>query len=513
MCDWFEAHVKQWLEARKDPATAYKLNLAILVPRRVGKSTIFTKAGLMWIALQDPEASCYIGSEKAEFAEDFLQPVKEILKGNDGYAKFPWLYGIWYDTSREWKRGYVVHAARKNAARGDPSFGTWGVKSGLTSKHPDILCLDDPTSYEKMGGDANWLFTVNEHIASLEPVIEKDGLMIWVGTRYSDGDHFGNYFRLEGVKSVAGMRMPNVPIKPDGKWNVYFIDARDPDNNDIPTCPSIWSDADLVNYEKQHPIRYMAQVRNNPTTSKFSPITREDILGYIVDPGTVSLKGLWVSIHIDTAFKKLVTQVRGDETVIVMWGHLRNGTGDVVYLGGYGSNYWQAEDLLVKLVWCVQDMRMKGARVRMITDEPELGGKIGAWELLIRNYFNDRMIPCPPINLLPRGSQQKVARLTIAADFWKDGHVKLLRDAPGLEPLIDQMSKIGASMHDDWADAAADVFHKDVYQQMSMLESRAQTEEIGHPMDSILKGTPNIQGIYDYLQDSGILDRYSNRVI
>ena len=149
LCDWFQSQIEPWLAARKH-GIGYPLYLMVLVPRDVGKTTVITQAGLSWIHLLDPDISTYMGSERTDFAVDNLTPVKNILAGDDPYSRFAWLYGNWCDPQREWKQNQLVHAARTNLSRKEPSFGIWGVESGLTGKHPDVLCLDDPTSYEKM---------------------------------------------------------------------------------------------------------------------------------------------------------------------------------------------------------------------------------------------------------------------------------------------------------------------------------------------------------------------------
>jgi hypothetical protein len=67
--------------------------------------------------------------------------------------------------------------------------------------------------------------------------------------------------------------------------------------------------------------------------------------------------------------------------------------------------------------------------------------------------------------------------------------MKLLKDAPGLELLLDQMTKIGMSDYNDHADATADCFHKAVY---SIVWPSAAPETKGeisnNPFDDILKG-------------------------
>lgn len=499
MCDWFEFHVKEWQAWRKAKVKKKK-HLAILVPRGLGKTTIFTQAGLLWLHLHDSELSTYVGSEKLEFAADYMASIKAAIDGTDQFSRFSWLYGNWYDPTRVWKAAMFTHAARQDLLRKEPSFGTWGVESGLTGKHPDVLCLDDPTTYEKLAAHYNWLDTVNSHMDSLIPVLAADGLFMIVGTRYHDGDHFGRAFRIDGVRSLAGMPLPEVIPNEAGRWDVYFMAARDERGRVM--CPTVWSDEELLAYEKKDPLKYAAQVMNDPASSEFNPLTMTQIDAAMIDDREVP-RNLVYSIHTDTAFKSIASQSRGDESVIQIWGHPRDGSGDVYFIEGYSSHLWRAEQFAEKIAMLVQKYKKSGKRIRMITDERTVGGKDGAWELALQSFCNNAGVALPAFVTLQRGGRKKIQRIIEAASFWADGHVRLPKNAPGVERLVAQMSRIGSSAHDDWSDAAADVFHKDVYQVLHRVEEKDDEEQFSarRPMD-------------DYLRDGGLgMDMYNAEVL
>lgn len=471
ICDWYEGHIREWLTWRAAGEKRVKF-LSLLVSRDVGKSALITKAGQLWLHLQDPELSSYTGSEKTEFAVDFLQSIKAVIDGSDPGAMFTTLYGNWYDPRRTWKTENVVHAMRLSATRTEPSFGTWGVESGITGKHPDALFLDDPISYEKMALHSNWLRTVNSHMDSLIPVLKKDGLICLVGTRYHDGDHFGRCFRIDGVKSITGMKPPDVQVKPEGLWDLYFLAARDEAGH--PAMPNIWTETALRRYEANDPLKYAAQLLNDPANSEFNPLTLTQVRECIVDDKDVPWKMLHYTLHMDTAFKTLERQASGDETVLQVWGHEPR-TGLVWFIEGFGSNVWRAEECAEKVAMLCQKYKKAGRRLAMLTDEQGMGGKDGAWELALQSYCHNLGVGLPPFTTLQRG-KKKLQRIVEAAAFWCDGKVKLPKNAPGVERLIEQMSRIGSSAHDDWADTAADVFHPKCYQ---VLHKRGETDEDG----------------------------------
>lgn len=468
--------------------SAYQLNVAIVVPRECAKTTLITQAGQMWCHLQDADLSTYTGSETMSRAAEFLSSNKMVLTGVDPYSRFAWLYGNWgVDGSRRWKTDGIVHSARKNVSRKEHSMGTWGVEQGLTGTHPDMLFFDDPTSYEKMAAHLAWLEIVNNHVTSLIPVVKGDGANIWVGTRYHDGDHFGTAFRLEGVQSIAGMALPDFSTSPNGKWHVYFLQGRHPDGK--PSIPHIWSDKRMKEYERKDPLRYAAQIMNDPSSSEFNPLTRAQADQCFIAPNRIPWRRLSYTIHMDTAFKSQDRQARGDESVIQVWGHSRDGSGNVYYKEGYSSNIWRAEDFCQKIVLILQKLKAEGLRVRMMTDEIEPGGKRGTWEMVVQSFCASAGVICPPMITLLRGGRRKTQRMITAASYWVDAHVFLPSEAPGTEKLIDQMTRIGSSAHDDWADCAADVFHVDVYNVMHRLGGEQEASEAPpvNPWDDVLK--------------------------
>lgn len=460
LCDWFELHVRDWLQNRSKGLNSQKY-LMVLIPRRAGKTTVITQAGLLWLHLQDPDLSTYIGSEKEELASVILQPLKTTLSGEDPFSRWVWLYGNWYTKNRQWKTNLAIHAARHNMSKKEPSFGTWGVESGLTGKHPDVLCLDDPTTYEKIASHSNWLETVNNHIASLFPVMQSNGLFIAVGTRYSDGDHFGKAIRVDGIKTWTGHTKSNIKIDPLGLWDSFYMAGRKADNT--PALPEIWSEEQMRHYEANDPLKYAAQVLNDPSASKYNPLTRDQVLKCVITPNEIP-KDLRVFFHADTAFKTQATQGRGDHTTLVINGHTYDGTGRVYVLEVQGSNWWRAEDFLKLLVEKVGEYKRKGYKIGAITDDKQVGGHEGSWALNIQNAFTDSKVYPPAFIPLSRQNRtKKEVRHVHAAAHVVDGRVFFANNCPNLERLLEQLTHIGANFQDDYIDAFSDSFVPEIY--------------------------------------------------
>jgi hypothetical protein len=482
ICDWLQGHVEEW-ESWRAQGIKRRKKLALIIPRFCGKTVTATKALSLWAHVRNPNLASMIGSEVITKANDFLRPVKAVMAGEDPYAWFAWLYGNWYHRDRQWTGSQVTHGARKIIGRTEPSFATWGVETGIVGLHPDWGILDDPISEEKLKDAGTWLTTVNNHVAALRPAFRTDSFFMFALTRYRDNDVAGTYLNLEGVKTWTGMkpREGTIDIKENGEWHVYFLQARNEVGETI--LPEIWSTEELNSYEDTKPAEFAAQMMNEPGTGEHMALTAEQVDQLWIDekdlPGALT-----ISIHTDTAFKDRERRGQGDESVIEVWGHDPRGNGDVYYLEGYGSNSWRAEDFTDRLVSLVQTLKKKGRRIRCITDEKAVGGKDGIWENALRSAFANVGIPCPRLIFFSRSGTRKgykLRRMQEAVSFWVDGHVRIVRASPGSQKLIHQMIRLGVVGHDDWADAAADVFADEVYRPMLLPEADDPAESGGWP--------------------------------
>jgi len=482
VADWFQQHVDLWFE-RRAIGIVEQTHLALVIPRELGKTTL-SQALQLWIQVRDPEVSIYVGSERTELSQKILGGMKAVLDGSDPYAMFNTLYGNWSTQARSWTGKEITHAARKNTSRKDPSFGTFAVETSIVGAHPDVWIHDDPISYERMTSDTNWLATVNSQVTSMVPVVQADGLIVWVGTRYDDDDHLGVAFRDEGVATLTGMETDSITASDGGKWHVYFLSARDKDEK--PTAPKTWPEKRLKDYQRRDPLRYAAQVLNDPAISEFNPITRDQIQQCRIPSKDVPWHLLRYAICFDTAFAHGERRVAKDETVMVIHGYPRNGSGDVYVCEIYGSPLWRAEDFAKQMVAIVQRYRKQGRKVFALAgDFFASGGRGGTLELALRNFFSDVGEPMPMFYEFNRNKgKSKIERIVNAATFWVDGHVKWVEGAPGMSHLLEQMAKIGQmmvnpKMKDDYVDAHADAFQPELYQPMKRVAQQKPPWEHG----------------------------------
>lgn len=488
LCDWYERHVKEWLADRKAGRGKLK-KLMIVVPRDFGKTTLLAQAGQAWLHLHDKELATYTGCETATRAKEILSGIKSVIGGEDRYARYTWLYGNERHPKRSWKLDSVVTASRTNLTRRDASYGVWAVESGLVGMHPDVCFLDDPNTYERMESNKDWLDVVNRHIDTLVPVFQRDSLWVFTLTRYGDGDHAGKNVEHEGVVTCEGMPMPGLKLDPNGLWHVFFMDAVD--DNEIPIMPKIWPKERIESFMRRNPERYWAQVRNNPTQTPYNVLTRSQADRMVVGPKEIDLKKLRVSLHFDTAFNSPMRKQRGDYSVISAVGHEPK-TGVCVFLGARASRDWTIKEFDTELVASINEWRAKCARVMCMTDEEDIGGKPGIWEAHVHTALVSGGIKqIPKLILIKRDNRRKAERLAQAAGLWRDGKMKILKDSLGSEVLLDQMSKIGKSSHDDIADATSECFNKQVYTAVWSGGAETEGKMSANPFDDVLKPGPN----------------------
>lgn len=488
--DWAEGIILAWKMRRRSKASPERVQVVDCVPRGHGKSNLLTKCLPIYTMLDEPNISWYIGSETHPKAKKFLAPIKSILDGSDPFARFAWLYGNWCSPERDWNQEEIITAYRTSIGTSEPSIGTFGVETGITSKHPLGLIYDDPISEEKLREGGNWLALAIKSLDSIYPALRPDSLIWLIGTRYLDRDPIGYSLESEGVRDWFG-HPPLETYKP-GAWHVHFLQARDRLNTTNypegePILPELFTHDSLLRYENKNPQEYAAQMMNDPSTGEHMEMTKDQIEKMRIERKDVPAIE-YATIHLDTAFKDDERRGKGDYNAIVVWLHDLRPTG-IVYLDRVlRSKNWRMEDFHTHLIRIMYDLKRRGIRIRAITDEKEMGGKRGVYLQHLQQAISGAGLRMVEILQFNRAGTKKVLRIREAAGYWVDGFVRLPRDTEGMDALILEMLKIGRSPNDDCADAAADVFRPEVWRGRSSTGTDGQPILPTQPGDDVLKG-------------------------
>lgn len=502
LCDWVQGHILDWY-SRLRTGEQRRKKIMVMSPRFSGKTWVCTKGGTAWALLFDPNLSTMIGSETIDKAVEWMQPVAKIISGDSPYARWVWCYGNWYDKDRPWTKGKIVHSYRTNLATTEPSLGTWAVDTGIVGLHPMSGWLDDPLSESKMRAAGSWLQTVVKSVFDLRPAFRPNSFFGVSLTRKHDGDVAGKMLREEGIRTWTGHppddirfrnKIEECAAEGSGEWDVWFWQARDPITRRS-TLP-LQTTKELDDYEKSQPRMFASEMQNSPASGDQMQLVESQIEECMLDKEELP-HGLLFSVHTDTAFLNTVATGRGkdeydkDDSVIEVWGHDPRGNGLVYYIEGYGSKLWRSDEFTTEFIKIVQRYADERKKIIMVTDEKEMGGKVGSWKSHLLNSCHHAGLVLPRFEYIQRGRQKndKTMRISAAASMWAEGRVRLVRGAPGLPKLIEQMLKIGYSDHDDWADAGADVFNPLVYRPQLLRRAQAEKDNAPtQPGDEILQG-------------------------
>lgn len=483
---WCEAQIISWLKARAKRKTGRRY-IAIVVPRLCGKTVLITKGLMLWMHVLDVNLATAIGNESRPLAKTFVGAIGDWASGRDKFSLFPWLYGNWATGAKAWTQEGITHAARQ-ITRGEQSFGIFSLGSGITGRHVDVLTADDLVSYEGLEKDANLFETAWSTLSAITPVVEKDGIVWLIGTRYGDGDPHARAFATDGILSVSGMADPEYVARPDGLWRLYFLSGRDLDGR--PAIPSIWPETEMKRWEKRDPIKYVFQVLCRPRASTLHVVTEAQFTKSMADSPP---RGMNVCIHFDAAFKHPERQSARHDTAITISGH-PDANGDIVwFLGAWNSPDWTARDAAMRVLACHRWCEANGWRVIMFTDEAETGGKWGVFEEFLRDHYATAGMEMPHYsssNRLAIGKSKDV-RLTNALAFFQSNKVRVWTNAPGLPDFRYQVLGYPNLHKKDVIDSFADAWHPDVY--------HAKFSLMLMPQDKERAGAINDQAYQDYV--------------
>ncbi|HLA82544.1 MAG TPA: hypothetical protein VJP78_13135, partial [Thermoleophilia bacterium] len=191
------------------------------------------------------------------------------------------------------------------------------------------------------------------------------------------------------------------------------------------------------------------------------------------------------SVHCDTAFKDAKAMNTGAANVIQLWGHDRE-SGRVYYRDGMWDRSWSSRDFYTQLVNLLKAMWLERNFPFVVTCDAELGGTKGAFEMALFDGCRRSNIPCPPVFPLLRSSHMKDARIRHSLLYWKEGRVRLVRGAGAVDQLTYEVTHVGYAARRDMADAAADVFHPEVYAVAPGVGAGKQPSAAARPFDAEL---------------------------
>ena len=162
--------------------------LLVMLPRDSLKTTFLTSIYPLWRIVKDPNKRILIDSEARDLSCQILKGIKGIIDGCE------MLRVVWGDlngggSGKTWNQEAISVSTRTDYKAKEDTIETSGIDVAITGRHYDIIFMDDLHS-ERNTNSKDRIEKVKEHIQYMMPLLEADGELIMVGTRWLDADAY-----------------------------------------------------------------------------------------------------------------------------------------------------------------------------------------------------------------------------------------------------------------------------------------------------------------------------------
>lgn len=265
--DWSanpELHLSIARHLRKP--SKYKL---FLLPRDHLKSSIITKGGAIMRMLDNPNIRILIANNTWDNARKFLGSItKYLVKGQI----LPVYFGVF--ESKQWNQDEITIRQRK-VILDAPTIATTGLEKEQTSQHYDLIIADDLVARENVTTPEQRA-KVKDYINALTALLEPNGELWVVGTRWSQDDAYGDLLE-------------------EGIWDALIRGAYTDDTKTAPIFPEKFTLEKLQFLRnKMGPTLFSCWFLNDPISQEAADFKKEWIKFYA--PGTAHPTNLYLTI-------------------------------------------------------------------------------------------------------------------------------------------------------------------------------------------------------------------------
>lgn len=156
----------------------------LLIPRGHLKSTLVTVGYSLQAICKNPGIRILISNATYNLACSFLNDIKRNLKFNDKLKMF---WGDLAANPLNWSNDSIT---LRTSMRKEPTVTAMGVESNMTSQHYDLIIMDDVVNKDYVNTKEQIDKTISFYKECLN-LLEPDGEMVIVGTRWHDSDLYG----------------------------------------------------------------------------------------------------------------------------------------------------------------------------------------------------------------------------------------------------------------------------------------------------------------------------------
>lgn len=162
----------------------------IVMPRGTFKSSIAVVAYSIWLMLNNPDIRILIDSEKYENSKNFIREIKGKLM----LPKMIELFGT-FQGDHGWNEGEMTIAQRTKIFK-EATVTASGISAGKTGQHFDVIICDDLNTAENSQNQEQRKKIV-QHYRLNHSILEPEGTMVVIGTRYATDDVIGHILKNE----------------------------------------------------------------------------------------------------------------------------------------------------------------------------------------------------------------------------------------------------------------------------------------------------------------------------
>lgn len=169
----------------------------ICVPRGCFKSSIGVVGYSIWLLINNPNLRILIDSEIYDNSKNFIREIRGKLE----LPRLTMLFGDF--KSHQWSEGSITIKQRVKILK-ESSIQASGVMTARTGQHFDVIITDDLNSSKNSETTEQRQKVIN-HYKMNTSILEPDGTMVVIGTRYASDDCLGwileNEIKPQGLVS------------------------------------------------------------------------------------------------------------------------------------------------------------------------------------------------------------------------------------------------------------------------------------------------------------------------
>lgn len=156
----------------------------IVMPRGTFKSSVGVVSYCVWLLINNANIRILIDSEKYENSKNFIGEIKAKLE--DPYVTS--IFG-YFRSDAKWAEGAFTIKQRSKIFK-EASVTASGMGAGKTGQHYDVIIHDDLNT-EENSENPEQRKKILRHYRMNTSILEPDGILVVIGTRYATDDVIG----------------------------------------------------------------------------------------------------------------------------------------------------------------------------------------------------------------------------------------------------------------------------------------------------------------------------------